>query len=115
MVGRQGVDASNKPPIAANRGAQAMQQPPLSVKSRCYFKLKTRLEGQMLDDAAGLILVRFEIRKDESSSKTPYLDDSSFRFYVSVDSKEQIGAVTDIYWPLFGSLGVCTVGAGVVF
>ena len=109
MVGRRGVDASNKPPIAANRGAQAMQQPPLSVKSRCYFKLKTRLEGQNLDNAAGLILVRFEIRKDESSSKTPYLDDSSFRFYVLADSKEQIGGVSDILRPLFGLLAFCAV------
>ena len=109
MVGRRGVDASNKPPIAANRGAQAMQQPPWSVKLALYIKLKTRVEGQRLDDAAPLILVRFENRKDESSSKTPYLDDSSFRFYVSVDSKEQIGAVSDIYWPLFGLLAFCAV------
>ena len=109
MVGRRGVDASNKPPIAANRGAQAMRQPPLSVKSRCYFKLKTRLEGQWLDDAASLILVQFENRKDESSSKTAYLDDSSFRFYVSVVSKEQIGEVSYIYWPSFGLLAFYAV------
>ena len=109
MVGRRGVDASNKPPIAANRGAQAIRQPPLSVKSRCYFKLKTRVEGRRLDDAAPLILVRFENRKDGSSSKTPYLDDPSFRFYVSVDTKEQVGEVSDIYWPSFGLLAFYAV------
>ena len=95
MVGRRGIDASNKPPIAANRGGQAMQQPPLSVKSRCYFKRKSRLEGRPWPDATPPIVDRFENRKDESSRKTPYLDDSSFRFFDLVNYKEQIGGVSD--------------------
>ena len=75
------------------------------MKSTLYNWLKSPLEGRPGPDAAPPIVDRFENRKDESSSKTPYLDDPSSRFYVSVDSKEQIGGVSDIFWPLFGLLG----------